>query len=171
MGVIHQQMYGSRVGNVSNASFTKRASDNTKQSLMEMSKKLSKKFENKRRRQQCISPCRTSLPGGRPPRHPDSPLSYSTASSSFDKSYTKTQTRTTTIDDYINEKFPADIIAKMEAENNCDVTDASTVLTNETFRMILGTDEEENDGVVLKEIEEEDKPKLWFHFECLDVWR
>lgn len=86
----------------------------------------------------------------RPPRHPRRRISK------YEKLNTSINSRD--LDDYRNEKFPAEILARMEREYS-SITEENRVLTNEAFRSLLGV-EEVNDDIVLKES----------YFQCLDIW-
>ena len=86
-----------------------------------------------RRNRRCSSPQSHQSFEGRPPRHPDSPVSLSSSLPSLsdalhipnDIVYTKSLD--SIIDEYKNEKFPAEILARLQRQtvndmNNCDAS-------------------------------------------------
>ena len=112
-----------------------------------------------RRNRRCSSPSHQSSIEGRPPRHPDSPVSLSSSLPSLSDAlhipneivYTKSLDLI--IDEYKNEKFPAEILARLQRKrlndtNNCDAS------TNDKDEQR----DEDNDTLGFSDTSEEEEP-------------
>lgn len=154
------QMYGP-INDFKECGFSRRAScptSSTSRSLM----------LDSTRRASCPSSSTTKMLGhrrtssstseSRPPRHPNRRISrYGELGNSINS---------LDLDDYTNEKFPAEILARIESTElnqvlpNEDIrTELYWVLSNEDFHSLLGV-EEVNDDIVLEES----------YFQCFYVW-
>lgn len=181
MGVIYMQMYGSVDGGMSKrnkvVSSSAAANSNGRRSSTRPKRKASQRLQKKSSRSS------TFEARGRPPQHPsDRTLSTSSLSTLVSASAITTVSHLD-IDEYRNEKFPAEIIARiehkkttMDHENHSPFTlNEKTVLSDEMFRMMLGTKAagaEDQDSVRVKEaaVHRNEESIANIHFECLDVW-
>lgn len=161
MGVIYMQMYNSTAGKGSDVS-SRSPRDYTSGS--ELSSDAASHSSHFDRRQAS----RTNMFGefhhqrtsshaseGRPPRHPDSPVSKCRDVLNSPMSVLNTHF----LEDYINEKFPTEILAQFELNDN-NINEGCTMLSDEAFCSLLGTADELNDDIVFRKS----------YFECLDVW-
>ena len=98
--------------------------------------------------------CRTSSHAseGRPPRSPDRSIILNLDESNTPSVFVRN------LDDYRNQKFPAEILARIERENNNNLGQ-SKVLTNEDFRSLLGVGRL-NVDIIVSLTSHEDKERL-----------